>query len=153
MERISFWTNFTFSLCTIMMENSNDEITLCIKWSKFYYNISLPRTASILDLKLQLQNETMVSPSRQKLMGLKVNGRQAKDDDYLSDIVFKPNSTILMIGTQESELLKELEDDPMVVNDLHLTIDNVIDIDPKDLEENHRKIENRVKNVCCYLFL
>lgn len=134
-----------------MMEEANEEINLCIKWQKFYYNISLPKTASILDLKLQLQNETMVLASRQKIMGLKVNGRQPKDDDLLSDIVFKPNSTILMIGTQETDLLKDLEDDPTIVNDLHSTIQNVIEIDPRDLEENHRKIENRVKNVCFLL--
>ena len=125
-----------------------DEISLNIKWTSHIFKISLPSCSTILDLKLQLQNETMVLYSRQKLMGLKVNGKQAQDDDLLADILLKPDSTILMIGTQESQLLNELETlvNDTIVNDLH--VGDSVEVDPKDREENHRKIENRIKNVC-----
>ena len=51
-------------------------ITLIVKWSSNEYTIdSVTSDDSVLDLKNAIYKETGVKPERQKLMGLKSNGK------------------------------------------------------------------------------
>lgn len=130
-----------------MDNNSEGDVALTVKWTKYVYTINLPIDSTVLDLKMKLQDETSVLTKKQKLMGLKANGKQATDECFLKDIELISSKPILMIGTVESSLLKFDSANIDVIDDFD-DDDADLDLDPKDREENHMKIANRVKNVC-----
>lgn len=94
---------------------------------------------------MRLQDETNVLTKKQKLMGLKSKGKPANDDTILKDL--DDIKTVLMIGTVESSLFTFDPTNVDVEGDMDLE-DDTLEVDPKDREENHLKIMNRVKSVC-----
>ncbi|PRT53406.1 Ubiquitin carboxyl-terminal hydrolase 6 [Wickerhamiella sorbophila] len=71
-------------------------IPVVVKHSGQKYNVDIDTTKTGLDLKLELQKLTNVVPERQKVL---VKGGQLKDDVRLSALGFKPNQTLMMLGS------------------------------------------------------
>jgi ubiquitin-like domain-containing CTD phosphatase 1 len=124
-----------------------------IKWSGSEYPVEVSSSengspATVIDLKKAVHAKTGVRPDRQKLLGLKVNGKAAMDDTRVCDLSIKPGSKIMMMGSKEediAEVSKEPENLPEVVNDLDIPDDVVIPLSKRD--EYLAKIEKRVKEV------
>lgn len=62
-------------------QQSNQEfITLTVKWNTQEMSITLPGDSTVFVLKEKLEELTHVRAERQKLLGLTVKGKLAKDD-------------------------------------------------------------------------
>lgn len=128
-------------------------VSFVIKWSGSEYPVEVSAaenasSATVLDLKKAVHAKTGVRPDRQKLLGLKVNGRAAMDDTRISDLSLKPGSKIMMMGSKEediAEVSKEPENLPEVINDLDVPDDVVIPLAKR--EEYLAKIEKRVREL------
>ena len=53
----------------------SDPIALTIKWSGNDYNVELPMSSAVLQLKEKLAELTGVQVHRQKMLGLKLKGK------------------------------------------------------------------------------
>lgn len=71
---------------------------LQFRWNGGDYEAEVPSSASVFDLKLQIQTLTSVEPSKQKLIGLKSPNGLAKDDTCVNDLKLKPEQRIMMLG-------------------------------------------------------
>lgn len=137
----------------VNMSTESNVLSVVIKWSGAEYPVDVPCTdngspTTVLDLKKAVHAKTGVRSDRQKLLGLKVNGKAAVDDTRISDLSLKPGTKIMMMGSREediAEVSKEPEGLPEVVNDLDVPDDVVIPLAKR--EEYLAKIEKRVKEV------
>lgn len=57
-----------------MMET--DELKILVKWSGKEYEVALSENDTVADLKTLIHKETGVRPDRQKLLNLKLKGKQ-----------------------------------------------------------------------------
>jgi len=93
---------------------------------------------TVLDLKGCVHQKTGVKPERQKLMGLKVNGKPASDESLISQVCQRPNMKIMMIGSKEEDIANvdlSPEDMPQVVNDFDIGEEELGEI-PSRIEKN-----------------
>ncbi|XP_060792494.1 ubiquitin-like domain-containing CTD phosphatase 1 [Neoarius graeffei] len=122
-------------------------LSVIIKWGGQEYSINaLSEDDTILDLKQSIKSLTGVLPERQKLLGLKIRGKQADDDTKLGLLKLKPNSKIMMMGSREESLEDILAPPPPesddVINDFDIE-EEVIEVENR--EENLAKIARRIK--------
>lgn len=118
-----------------------EEITLNVKWSGKEYAVLVCGEDTVGELKQRISEVTRVLPKRQKLLGLKANGRPAEDNMLLSQLSIKPAMKVMMMGTIEDEILIEPVDAPELVDDLQLPQEEAVAI--QDREENQRKLRRR----------
>lgn len=127
------------------MSGEGSDHTVVIKWSGQEFRLSLPKDATVGDLKKATQAATGVLPERQKLLGLKFKGKPPGDDVALTDMKLKPSTKIMMMGSREEELdkVKEVPKDlPEVVNDFDIEEEEIA---IENREEYLAKIERRIK--------
>jgi ubiquitin-like domain-containing CTD phosphatase 1 len=137
-----------------MSDKTNGAVSYIVKWSGNEYPIEVDEggdtgsAPTVLDLKKCVHNKTGVLPDRQKLLGLKANGKPATDETRISDLSIKPGSKIMMMGSREADIAeasKEPEGLPEVINDLDIPDD--VELPLAKREEYLAKIEKRVKEV------
>lgn len=124
-------------------------LNFAIKWNGQEYTIpNLLISKTVGDLKKEIFKLTNVLPERQKLLGLKTkNGQTATDINLIDDLNYKPNTKILMMGTQESKISDintKPENLPDVIDDFDID-NNTEELRIQDREENLAKIARRVR--------
>lgn len=115
-----------------------------IKWNGQKLEVNeLTDSATVLQLKNTLYEKTRVLPERQKLMGLKHNGKPAGDEVLLKDLGLKEGVKIMMVGTPEAEIekVKVVVECPEVVDDFDIEED-IIEV--QNRKEYLDKIEKRI---------
>ncbi|XP_033757287.1 ubiquitin-like domain-containing CTD phosphatase 1 [Pecten maximus] len=120
--------------------------TVVIKWSGNEYKITLSDSSTVANMKDSIYKDTGVRPERQKLLGLKYNGKAPTDDVAISQLKLKTNTKIMMMGSREEELDKVKEpppDLPEVINDFDIEEDEIA---IENREEYLSKIDRRVRD-------
>lgn len=111
----------------------NTPLSLKVKFRTLVHEISLPKDFTIGQLKSQLESLTCVPSDRQKLLNL-IKGKLPLDSIKLSDLNLVQNHTFTLLGTPDSELLLEKNDDADDILD---------DFDLKDYNDFDRLKENQ----------
>ncbi|RWS12842.1 ubiquitin-like domain-containing CTD phosphatase 1 isoform X2 [Dinothrombium tinctorium] len=131
-------------------ERSNNDLSIVIKWSGNEFVIDselISESDSVAHLKQIIYKKTGVMPQRQKLLGLKVKGKPAADENKIGDLKLKPNTKIMMIGSREADIDTVANISPdegsEVVNDFDIPEEAEIPL--FDREEFVKKVERRVK--------
>jgi ubiquitin-like domain-containing CTD phosphatase 1 len=123
-----------------------DAVEVVVKWSgKEYIIKGLVVSDTISQLKYLISQETGVLPERQKLLGLKLNGKPPSDEVKLSELSLKSGTKIMMMGTREEILADVIEPPPVtseVVNDFDIEDDEIA---IHNREEYLAKIDRRIK--------
>ncbi|XP_054167183.1 ubiquitin-like domain-containing CTD phosphatase 1 [Oppia nitens] len=132
-------------------ELATNGLTLVVKWSSHEYTIdSVTIEDTVLDLKKAIFKNTGVKPERQKLMGLKSNGKPATDEMLLSKVDIRPNMKIMMMGSKETDIASvdlSPQDIPNVINDFDIGDDIELgNIPIQNREEFLAKVDKRVKD-------
>lgn len=131
------------------MESEDKRISLIVKWSgKEYVIEDVEPTWSFCDLKDEIWHKTGVKQNRQKLMGVKVSGKQAVDEHLIKDSNLKNGSKVMMMGSREEDIASvdvAAKDIPNVVNDLDINEEEMGEIAVDKREEFQAKIAKRVK--------
>jgi len=127
--------------------NSGD-LPIVIKWNSNEIPISITQNEfkTVTDLKRKIQEITHVNVKRQKLLGLKYQGKpytNINDDNVeISDLSLKANQKIMMMGTAEENIEPEPnKDDIEVLDDFEITSE---ELQVHEKEENIKKLQNRV---------
>jgi len=122
---------------------SNEELTLAVKWVGKEYTVRVCSDDSVGELKRRICEVTNVLPKRQKLLNVKAGAKPADDTMLLSQLGLKPSIKIMMMGTVEDEILVDPVDAPEVLDDFELGDEETIDI--KDREVNKQKLRRRIE--------
>jgi len=122
------------------------EVLITIKWNGKTVSVTLPESALVFDLKNALHEEWGVLPKRQKLLGLKLNGKPPTDEVELSKLKIKSGTKIMMMGSLEEDLEELLKqpDEPIEVVDDFVEDEELVEIARHPA--NLAKIEKRVRN-------
>lgn len=75
-----------------------EEMTLVVKWRGQEQSVRMVGDDTLGELKLRICEVTGVLPKRQTLLYPKVMFKNLPDSTLLSDIPFKPNGKITMVG-------------------------------------------------------
>jgi len=125
-------------------------LNLVIKWAgkEFPFQDLDGTSTTVLDLKKMIWEKTQVLPQRQKLLNLKMKGKQAPEEALLSNLDLKPGTSnkIMMMGSSEQAIadVKDLKEDPSVINDFEEATAAALAIEFR--EEYLDKVEKRVKS-------
>jgi len=125
-------------------------LNLVIKWAgkEFPFQDLDGTSTTVLDLKKMIWEKTQVLPQRQKLLNLKMKGKQAPEEALLSNLDLKSGTSnkIMMMGSSEQAIadVKELKEDPSVINDFEEATAQALAIEFR--EEYLDKVEKRVKS-------
>ena len=60
--------------------------SISIKWQSKEFPVQCEEGWTVEDLKRRIEQETKVQPKRQKLLGLKLNGKPPADDAKIGDL-------------------------------------------------------------------
>lgn len=82
---------------------------LRFRWNGGDYEVEVPSTASVFDLKLQIETLTSVEHAKQKLIGLKSPNGVVTDDTCVNDLKLKPEQRIMMLGWASFRVLNTLD--------------------------------------------
>ncbi|KAL3864606.1 hypothetical protein ACJMK2_006271 [Sinanodonta woodiana] len=130
------------------MASNDDVVELTVKWSGQEYTIrGLTLCSSVGELKEAIQKETGVLAERQKILGLKYNGKLPDNDVLLGLLNIKPSTKIMMMGSKEDDIKQMSEpipDLPDVINDFDIEEE---EISIENREEYLAKIEKRVRDL------
>ncbi|KAA3676470.1 ubiquitin-like domain-containing CTD phosphatase 1 [Paragonimus westermani] len=111
-------------------------------------------TDTIADLKRTLFDKTQVLPETQKILGLRTrNNEPANDDLKLSQLVLKPNSKLMLIGSTQKAIVcvnKTMDIPTEVVDDFDLKEEDVqLGLLPENLEKVRRRAKAyRARRLC-----
>jgi len=125
-------------------------LNLVIKWAgkEFPFQDLDGTSTTVLDLKKMIWEKTQVLPQRQKLLNLKMKGKQAPEEALLSNLDLKSGTSnkIMMMGSSEQAIadVKDLKEDPSVINDFEEATAAALAIEFR--EEYLDKVEKRVKS-------
>jgi len=127
------------------------EMNVTILFQKRKISLSFNINDPYLNLKQQVFNETRVLPHRQKLLGIKSQGRSPSDNELLNQLTFPPAKggviQILLVGTPEEEIFEEPEIVPYIFDDFESEFwpnDDVIQ-DQQTRRENLEKTLSQVE--------
>jgi ubiquitin-like domain-containing CTD phosphatase 1 len=126
-----------------------DTVELAVKWQKQDITIHVEPSESVQGIKRKLEAATSVSEKRMKLLGLKVrSGKPAADADVVADLMLKPGSKIMMMGTAEADierLNKDAEVAPHVQDDFDIQEEGMAEMaELKDRPEVQEKLARRI---------
>jgi len=122
-------------------------VNFSVKWNGKTTTINIPETSLVFDVKNILHEEWGVLPKRQKLLGLKYNGKLPTDDIQISLLKIKNGSKIMMMGSLEEdleELLKQPDEPIDVIDDFAGEDEELMEI--ARMPANLAKIKKRIKN-------
>ncbi|KAH6559556.1 hypothetical protein KP509_1Z004600, partial [Ceratopteris richardii] len=122
---------------------SQEELTLCVKWVGKEYTVRVCADDSVGELKRRICELTNVLPKRQKLLNLKIGSKPAEDSVLLSQLSIKPSLKIMMLGTVEEEIFVEPVDAPEILDDFEF--EEIDSRDIKDKEVNKLKLSRRIE--------
>uniref|UniRef100_A0A0D9V8G8 protein-serine/threonine phosphatase n=1 Tax=Leersia perrieri TaxID=77586 RepID=A0A0D9V8G8_9ORYZ len=130
-----------------------EEMTLVVKWVTKDYTVRVVGDDTLGELKRRICEVTGVLPKRQKVLYPRFKLNECDDSTLLSAIPFKPGVKINMVGTPESELFVDQEDDPEILNDYEIGQDEVSAIKDKDvykqkLKRRASQYEIKILNPC-----
>lgn len=117
-----------------------------IKFNEDEFELTLDPESLVLDLKMEIEGRTRVLAEQQKLLGLRVRGKNASDECALKDIRLKKRHKLILMGTpaDEWEEVERPDDLPEVVNDLEQMQPGQLPI--HQLPENLAKLQHRLNN-------
>lgn len=123
---------------------------IVIKWSGQEFVIPFEPEDTVEAVKRKIQGKTNVAPKRQKLLGLKANGKLAQDDSLMSDVKLKPGQKVMMMGTPEEVIestSKQVEEAPEIADDFDVDAENENSVHVRDRPETQEKLKRRVESV------
>lgn len=121
---------------------------IVVKWSGKEYEVELPESDTVANLKRVLQEKTAVDPKRQKLLGLKTkDGKMATDEAAIADLAIKPNTKVMMMGQPEAVIQQahaEALAAPEVQDDFDIGAEEEAALQVKDKPEVQEKLQRRI---------
>jgi hypothetical protein len=77
--------------------------TFVVKFNEDEFELVLDAESLVLDLKLEIEGRTRVLAEQQKLLGLRVRGKNAADECALKYIRLKKRHKLIVMGTPADE--------------------------------------------------
>ncbi|KAI1285587.1 Ubiquitin-like domain-containing CTD phosphatase 1 [Halotydeus destructor] len=130
--------------------NGDSDFTLIVKWNGQEFDIDnelISLDSSVLELKNAVFKKTGVMPERQKLLGLKLNGKPAPDTASIGELKLRNKTKLMLMGSKEEDIAgvsRAPENIPEVVNDLD--VPDELEIPIANRGEYLAKIEKRVRD-------
>eukprot|EP00299_Pterocystis_sp_00344_P009553 c4058_g1_i1.p1 GENE.c4058_g1_i1~~c4058_g1_i1.p1 ORF type:complete len:325 (+),score=66.53 c4058_g1_i1:33-977(+) len=120
------------------------DVVVC--WAGRNIELSISDEESIQDLKQRLEQETGVLAKRQKLMGLKFQGKPAEDESLrLFALQLPKNNKIMMVGSREEHITTSITSEASVVDDFDF--DYIPDSQDVRTNEAHlKRLQQRIQN-------
>eukprot|EP00210_Caulerpa_lentillifera_P006499 g6208.t2 len=124
---------------------------LRFRWNGGDYEVEVDSTASVSELKLEIQNLTGVESSKQKLIGLKcIHHGLPSDDTCVNELKLKPEQRIMMLGTPNAVIeaaSRAAELAPPVEDDFDFDPSQELTLALNDQPEIREKLQRRVETV------
>eukprot|EP00002_Diphylleia_rotans_P006148 TRINITY_DN1546_c0_g1_i3.p2 TRINITY_DN1546_c0_g1~~TRINITY_DN1546_c0_g1_i3.p2 ORF type:complete len:149 (-),score=35.17 TRINITY_DN1546_c0_g1_i3:1211-1657(-) len=80
---------------------SETNVSFSAKWGRVQFDVSLPRSSTVMDLKQQIQHQISVPAKKQKILGLNPKGKPPADEESLEFLPANKKHSIIIMGTVE----------------------------------------------------
>eukprot|EP00002_Diphylleia_rotans_P006149 TRINITY_DN1546_c0_g1_i4.p1 TRINITY_DN1546_c0_g1~~TRINITY_DN1546_c0_g1_i4.p1 ORF type:complete len:332 (-),score=76.20 TRINITY_DN1546_c0_g1_i4:452-1447(-) len=124
---------------------SETNVSFSAKWGRVQFDVSLPRSSTVMDLKQQIQHQISVPAKKQKILGLNPKGKPPADEESLEFLPANKKHSIIIMGTVE-----EIVFEPTPSTDRDAEEDIELTDESEDIHKNSvflKRLEDRVSRI------